>query len=279
MGSQPAPLILSWLGMVVLMGAAGSVAAAESMPEEAGLAEIIVTAQRRAESSQNVPVAIQAFDEAALKSMGVTSTEDLPEMVPGMTLQASGASRPIFLRGVGNNNNSNVGSAVLVFIDGVYYPYQQGNLPYNNVASVEIDKGPQGTLFGRNATGGVIQITTKDPSYLSAANVDLGWGHFDTQSASLYAATGLTDKLAADISVYYLNQKDGWGHNLATGQEVYQNKNVDARSKWLFKATDGTEVRLALDYLTSYGSVGTTVDPAVGHGFLFNEVTREKFTI
>jgi iron complex outermembrane recepter protein len=203
----------------------------------------------------------------------------LPAMVPGLTMQPTGASRPIFLRGVGNNNNSNVGSAVLVFIDGVYYPYQAGNLPYNNVASVEVDKGPQGTLFGRNATGGVIQITTRDPKFTPAADAEVGYANFQTVNGSLYATGGLGERLAGDLAVYYLSQKDGWGHNLFTGQDVFTNKNVAARSKWLLRATDDTQVRFAFDYLTSEGTDGTDVLGAVNYPVLFNEVTRETFTI
>ena len=257
----------------------GTALAAEDSDTGSALTEIVVTAQRRNEASQEVPIAIQAFKADDLKAMGVQSTDDLPEMIPGLTLQPTGASRPIFLRGVGNNNNSNVGSAVLVFVDGVYYPYQQGTLPYNNVASVEVDKGPQGTLFGRNATGGVIQITTKDPQFTPSADVELGYGNYRTSTGSVYATTGLTDKLAADLAVYYVNQQKGWGTNLANGEDVYTNKNVALRSKWLYKFSEDTQVRLAFDYLTSAGTVGTDVMPAVGRGYLFNEITGQKFTI
>jgi iron complex outermembrane recepter protein len=273
----------SSLANVILLSAvcmsAGSTFAADESDTGSALSEIVVTAQRRSEASQDVPIAIQAFKADDLKAMGVQSTDDLPAMIPGLTLQPTGASRPIFLRGVGNNNNSNVGSAVLVFVDGVYYPYQQGTLPYNNVASVEVDKGPQGTLFGRNATGGVIQITTKDPQFTPSADVDLGYGNYRTSSASVYATTGLTDKLATDMAVYYVNQQKGWGTNLANGEDVFTNKNVALRNKWLYKFSEDTQVRVAFDYLTSAGTVGTDVIPAVGRGYLFNEVTSQKFTI
>jgi len=92
-----------WLGLIGIVGLVDLALAADQAADTGseGLTEIVVTAQRRSESSQNVPVAIQAFDPAALKAMGVTSTDDLPEMVPGMILQPTGASKPIFLRGVG----------------------------------------------------------------------------------------------------------------------------------------------------------------------------------
>ena len=269
------------LALFVLSSWAGTLALAddETQGSQSALAEVTVTAQRRAESSQTVPIAVTAVNAEDLKAMQASSDEDLPMMVSGLTMQPTGSSRPIFLRGVGNNNNSNVGSAVLVFIDGVYYPYQAGNLPFNNAASVEIDKGPQGTLFGRNATGGVVQITTRDPRFDPTADVEVGYGNYETTTGSVYATGGITSQLAADLAVSYLDQKEGWGHDLATGQDVFRNKNVALRSKWLYNVSDDTHVRAAVDYLTSEGSVGTNVSPPVGRNFLFNEVTGETFTI
>jgi len=264
---------------VAILASRAAVAADDTAGASAGLAEVTVTAQRRVEGSQSVPISVAAFGVEDLQTLRATSTDDLPLMVPGMTMQPTAASAPIFLRGVGNNNASNVGSAVLIFIDGVYYPYQSGNLPFNNVASVEVDKGPQGTLFGRNATGGVIQITTRDPQFTPSGSIDVGYGNYDTTTVNAYATTGLTDKLAADVAVYYLNQKDGWGRNVATGGEVFTEKNVALRSKWLYRVNDDTSMRLTWDYLTSEGSVGTDVRPAVGRGFLFNEISGETFTI
>ena len=270
--------------LFVLSSAASTAALADddtqgAQPSQTALSEITVTAQRRAESSQQVPIAVTAINAEDLKAMQASSDEDLPMMVPGLTMQPTGSSRPIFLRGVGNNNNSNVGSAVLVFIDGVYYPYQAGNLPFNNAASVEIDKGPQGTLFGRNATGGVIQITTRDPRFEPTADAEIGYGNYQTTTGSLYATGPITKQLAADLAVSYDDQKEGWGHDLATGQDIFRSKNVALRSKWLYNVSDDTHVRAAVDYLTSEGSVGTNVSPPVDRDFLFNEITGQTFTI
>jgi iron complex outermembrane receptor protein len=244
--------------------------------EENSLQEITVTAQRRIESAQSVPIAVSAFAAADLKKMGASSSEDLPLMVPGLSIQPTGSSQPIFLRGVGNNNN---GSAVITFVDGVYFPFQTGNLLFNNVASIEVDKGPQGTLFGRNATGGVVQITTRDPQYAPTADIEVGYGNFNTTTGSVYGSTGITDKLAADIAGYYNNQKDGWGHNLATGADVYTSKDVALRTKWIYELSDRTRIRFIADYSTSDGSVGTTVAPAVGRSLLFNYLTETPYTI
>jgi iron complex outermembrane receptor protein len=269
-----------WLGAILLgFGIADqqSFAAAEEPSASGGLDEIVVTAQRRSESAQNVPISVTAFAPADLRKIGAVQSEDLPFMVAGLNIFPTGASEPIYLRGVGNNNN---GSAVLTFIDGVYYPFQAGSVVFNNISSLEVDKGPQGTLFGRNATGGVVQITTKDPSFSPTADVEVGYGNFDTQTGSLYASTGLTDKLAADIAAYYSNQIDGWGHNEATGAQVFTKKDLNLRSKWVYNLTDNTHIRMIFDYDTSEGSVGADVRPAAHVGSLFNYLTatREYFS-
>ena len=130
---------------------------ADSQPESsetAGLGEVVVTAQRHSESGQSVPISIATFDAAQLQSAGAKSTSDLPLLVPGVTMQRSGQSEMIFIRGLGNA----AGTAVPIFVDGVYQAYPAAGFVFNNLANVEVDKGPQGTLFGRNSTGGVVQM-------------------------------------------------------------------------------------------------------------------------
>jgi iron complex outermembrane recepter protein len=234
------------------------------------LDEIVVTAQRRAEKAQDVPIAVAAYTADELAAMGATLSDDLPFMVPGLQLQPVGAYQPITLRGVGNNGT---GSAVLTFIDGVYYPYQTGSQLFNNVVNVEVDKGPQGTLFGRNSTGGVVQITTKNPQSAPAADIEIGYGNYDTQTLSLYATGGPMPELAGDVAAYITNQKEGWGIDLSNGEDVFKNKDVNLRSKWLYTASDRTTLRLIVDYSTSEGSEGTIVKPAARHDTIFNYVT------
>ncbi|HKT77830.1 MAG TPA: TonB-dependent receptor plug domain-containing protein, partial [Sphingobium sp.] len=112
--------------------------------------EIVVTAQRRSESAQSVPISLQSFSADSLKTKGVSSTEDLTSVVGGLIIQPTAARPMLFLRGVGNNS-SNTTPSVLTFVDGVYYPFGQAT-DLENVERIEVLKGPQGTLFGRNAT-------------------------------------------------------------------------------------------------------------------------------
>src|ERR1044072_1285723 len=171
-------LAVSYASTVNAQLASGSPVAAKN--DDEGIADIIVTAQRRAESSQNVPIAVTAFSGDQMSQLGIRSADDLPAAVPGLTISPNGGRSPIFLRGVGNNNYS-TSPSVLTFIDGVYQPFgNTGGADFSNVQSIEVLKGPQGTLFGRNATGGVIQITTKNPMDWQGVDVEAGYGNYDT---------------------------------------------------------------------------------------------------
>src|SRR5690606_22042455 len=126
-----------------------------------------VTAQKRSESLQDVPIAISAFGTVELEKSGIQSYDDLGLVTPG--LQSSrqvGAAVP-YLRGIGAQSTSvGVESATAMYLDGVYVSGTvDGILTLNNIERIEVLKGPQGTLFGRNTTGGVIHVITKDPTF------------------------------------------------------------------------------------------------------------------
>lgn len=240
-----------------------------------GLQDIVVTAQRRSQSAQSVPIAVAAFSAETLSASRTLSSDDLPSLVAGLTIAPNGPRTPLYLRGVGNNNAA-ASPAVLTFIDGVYMPFNVGAQHFNDVASMEIAKGPQGTLFGRNATGGVIQIITKDPTSTPSADVELGYGNFDTVSAKAYVATGLTSNLRVGVAAFYQNQMDGWGENENTGAEFFRSKNYGGRVKFVYDASEVTTIKLAADYSYGYGHHGTNVNPRAGSNFTFNPVTGTK---
>jgi iron complex outermembrane receptor protein len=231
----------------------GSTVALSAQPDDAdngGLETVVVTSQKRSESSQRVPLTVKAFDENALKAQGIENVTDLANAVPGFAIQKiSGAAYP-FLRGIGLQSSGPWQEApVATFIDGVYYLNASiNNAQLNNLERVEVIKGPQGTLFGRNALGGVIQYITKDPSHVTSANVELGYGNYDTWSGNLYATTGITDNIAADIAIVAEQQLDGWGTNLVTGRDEHTAYKFSFRSKWVWTPTDKTKVTWSADY-------------------------------
>ncbi|MGK2909482.1 MAG: TonB-dependent receptor domain-containing protein [Sphingobium sp.] len=248
----------------------------EASPEQqGGLQEIIVTAQRRAESAQTVPIAVAAFTAEGLSASRTLSSDDLPGLVAGLTVAPNGPRTPLYLRGVGNNNSA-ASPAVLTFIDGVYMPFNIGAQAFNDVASMEIAKGPQGTLFGRNATGGVIQIITKDPTSTPSADMEIGYGNYDTVSAKAYVASGLTSNLRLGVAAFYENQMNGWGTNTYNGSEFFRTKKYGGRAKFVLDVSDTTTIKLAADYSYGFGNHGTNVNPRAGENFTFSPVTQTK---
>jgi iron complex outermembrane receptor protein len=227
------------------------------------LQEIIVTAQRREQKLQDVPVSVSAFGGEALQSAGVLTVKDLAVVDPSLNIpQVAGVYLP-FLRGIGNAAGGNLGneSSVPVYIDDMYYTrLTTAYLAINSIDRVEVLKGPQGTLFGRNASGGAIQMFTKDPGYSTEVNATLGYANYDRINGQLYMSTPLTDTLAWNIAVAGTDQRDGWGNSLATGAEIFTEKLATVRSKLIWEPGDATRIKVVGFYAYSKGDIGMVND-------------------
>jgi iron complex outermembrane receptor protein len=233
-------------------------ASASDAPNAAGsddssgdqLAEVVVAAQRRNERLQDVPISVTAVSAADLAASGVTGTQDLPALTPGLVFgQQAGTAQP-FLRGIGTvAAGPGIENPVALYVDNVYYgAAAAGVMSFNNIAQIEVDKGPQGTLFGRNATGGLIQITTKDPSHTFGGVVSATYDDYQTAGTDFYVTGGLNDYLAADFAGRFSHQQEGYGVNVVTGQPVSRTQDMQARNKWLLTASDGTKVTWIFDF-------------------------------
>ncbi|MCC6829390.1 MAG: TonB-dependent receptor [Novosphingobium sp.] len=228
----------------------------------AGLEDIVVTAQRRSQNLQDVPVAVAAVTGTQLQSAGVRDIVDLKLAVPTLNLTNSNGYLTTSLRGIGSNGvGPGVENPIATYIDGVYYASPAASLlSLNNVAQVEVLKGPQGTLFGRNATGGLIQVTTKTPSSTTGGQFNIGYSNFDTITANGYVTGGISGILAADLVVQYTHQGTGWGQNIASGKDVYKiDHDVAVRSKWLLTPSDDTTITLIGDYADTHNSMNPFV--------------------
>jgi iron complex outermembrane recepter protein len=213
--------------------------------------EIVVTAQRRSESMQEVPIAITAITASRLEAIGMQSTENLGEVTPGLSVPADTGYFQPHIRGVGTSSTgAGVENPVALYIDGVYIANPpSGILSLNNIDRIEVDKGPQGTLFGRNATGGLIQVITRDPQQTAHLDADVSYGNYQDVVGRLYATAGLTSDLAADVAVRYEHQGEGLGHNFYDGSEIgLLPHDLAFRSKFLFEPSSETQARLTLDY-------------------------------
>ena len=215
-----------------------------------GIGEIIVTAQRRSENLQNVPVAVSAVTSGTLASRGVRDIVDLKLAVPTLNLTNSNGYLTSSLRGIGSNGvGPGIENPIATYIDGVYYGSPAASLlSLNNVAQVEVLKGPQGTLFGRNATGGLIQVTTRTPTSKPTVDLSLTYQNYETLTANGYISGGTGD-VAADLAVQYTHMGKGYGNNRTAGTDTYRiHHDFAARSKWILTPGDSTTITLIGDY-------------------------------
>ncbi|HKQ83334.1 MAG TPA: TonB-dependent receptor [Steroidobacteraceae bacterium] len=240
------------------MGHAQSPAAGASAKVE----EIIVTAQRRSERLQDVPVAVTAVKADQLSALGVESALDLNVAAPSLNTTTSNGIFTASIRGVGSFNFApGVESPVALYVDGVYLAAPLASeLTLNNVESVEVLKGPQGTLFGRNATGGLIQIATSTPTAEPEGKFVAGYGNYDTFTGNAYVSGGITDSLAADLAVAGKTQGKGFGRDIVTGTKTGRVKHdVAVRSKVVWTPGSDTTVTLIGNYWDGKDSQGTVV--------------------
>jgi iron complex outermembrane receptor protein len=223
------------------------------------LVEVVVTAQRRAENAQIVPIAISVISgDAFAQSFGVDNVETLQEAVPGLNISMDTGNTKIFLRGVGTTA-VDTDNSVGIYLDGIYLAAQGSSfMNLADIDHVEVDKGPQGTLFGRNTTGGVVQIVTKAPSSAPSADLTVGYGNYNAFTLNFYGTRGIAPNLAAAFAYYYDNQLDSPGMNITTGMKNIFRQNAEVlRNKWLWTPTNATTVTLALDYTQDRQATGT----------------------
>lgn len=175
--------------------------------------EIVVTAQKRSEALSRVPMSIQAFEAGSLAKAGVTDTSALTALVPGLTFAKSGLNTPIYtLRGIGfNTQNLSATSPVGVYQNEVAwaYPYMS-NGPLFDVQRVEVLKGPQGTLYGRNTTGGLINYITARPAGSWEGSLTGTYGNYQTYGFEGFASGPLTSTLGIRLAFKTENADKGW---------------------------------------------------------------------
>ena len=211
---------------------AGTTAAADS---GASSGDIIVTAQRRSERLQDVPITIQNLSSQQLQDANVQDLSGIAKLTPALRFDTQGPFVQPTIRGIGSAIvTSGAGSNVGIYIDGFYSPNPiASDFQLLNVTSIDVLKGPQGTLFGRNTTGGAIQVTTAKPSQHPSAVFDASYGSFNALTLKAYATGGLTDNVAMDIGAQY-DSGDGFLHNIVTGSSkdaAYQNWTIRAGLK------------------------------------------------
>ena len=205
----------------------GAAVAQESKYDAYGLNEITVTAQRRSESVQSGPIAISAFNYAELATRGVSSALEVTQYVPnlvGINNTGLGSANAYYMRGLGNTESiPKFDPPIGNYVDDIYLSRQNANnLSLFDVERVEVLRGPQGTLFGRNTTGGAVAVFLKDPEPDLGGYVQAGYGSYNLSQLNSSLNIPLSDSFAVKVSGY-VQDSDGYAKNTVTGERQNQN--------------------------------------------------------
>jgi iron complex outermembrane receptor protein len=226
----------------------------EQAPESAArtLDTVTVTARRRSESIQDVPVAVSAFSEEALKDLQASNIDGLQGAVPNMNIvQGRGSSNSVnvFIRGIGQPDAlQTFDPGVGMYVDDVYYSRINGALfSLFDVQQVEVLRGPQGTLYGKNSTGGAIKITTKNPFDDEGGSVEGTVGDYGRAEGRFYLSSRFSDTVAGSIAGGWISN-DGYVRDPTTGQHYNDEDTRAVRGKIAFRPSDTFNATLSLDY-------------------------------
>ena len=210
------------------------IAAAPAMAQEAPQAssdavtgnDIVVTAQRREQSLQDTPIAVSAFSPEMLEDRAITSVVNIAQNTPGLYLSqgtASPSTLQVAMRGALEQNGGTITSEspVAIYIDDVYQSrLSAADYDLADIERVEVLRGPQGTLYGRNSMTGAIKLITRQPNGEHWANFDISYARFEEVKAKVSVGAPITGNLALAASGFYDNRNEGWQHNIYTGEDV-----------------------------------------------------------
>lgn len=284
------PRIRSHITMSALLATAGlsalatpaayaqdaSPAAAEQTQEERAAADgdIVVVAQGRAQQLSEVPLAISAVSSETLKNSGANDIRQLNQVAPSLLVSSTGseANGSARLRGIGTvGDNPGLESSVAVFIDGVYRSRSGIGLnELGEIERVEVLRGPQGTLFGRNASAGLIHILSKKPSFTFGGNAEITYGNYDYWRLAGSVTGPITDKIAARIDGVWA-KRDGFYQDETNDTDVNTRNRYFVRGQLLFEPTDDISFRLIGDYTNRKEKccaavyVDSSVNPYIGN--------------
>jgi iron complex outermembrane receptor protein len=247
----------------MLLGGQNSVALAQSensasvARESAADSEIIVTAQRRAQRLEEVPAAISYISADTLQNSAIVSTTDLPRVVPGLSISKIGAYTLPTLRGVGSSlTGPGLENNVATYVDGIYYPSTQSNLfELVDIENIQVLKGPQGALYGRNATGGAIIITTREPSPETHLDIRVGYARFDDRKVEFSGSAGLGAGMALGLSAAY-HESDGFVRNIADNTLAAPTRSISVRPKIKLDSGGPFTALLTLEYNNIRNPIG-----------------------
>ena len=212
---------------------------------------VVVTARRIEEVAQDVPIPMSVVTGSAIADTGDYNVDHLKEQLPTVQFYSTNPrNSAINIRGLGapfGLTNDGLEPGVGLYIDGVFYSRPaSATLDFLDVDQVEVLRGPQGTLFGKNTTAGAINVTTRKPSFTRAADVELNYGNIGFVQAKASVTGPLTNKIAGRLS-FSGTTRDGTVYNVKTQQDVNNQNNLGLRGQLLFAASDALAITLAVD--------------------------------
>ena len=270
----PAAIVLAILAMVQSPAMAQAAAPQENAQESKAkmLDQVTVTAQKREQRMQDVPIALTALPEQLLTDTGVRDIKDMQQLVPGLTVTSTQneAITTVRIRGIGTvGDNVGLESSVGVVIDGVYRPRNSvGFGDLGELDRIEVLKGPQGTVFGKNTSAGVVNVITKRPSYQQSAHAEATFGNH----GALGVSAGYNDALGKNtaFSVYGAKRKrDGW-MKVVTGvgpraeSKDYDQNYQTLRGKLRWQPADTVDIVFSVDYTSRKENCCTAVQLVSG---------------
>ncbi|AFU98527.1 TonB-dependent receptor [Simiduia agarivorans] len=275
------PLAMAVAGVLALAAVPHALAQEESI----GLEEVIVTAERREASLQSTAIAVTAMSQETLVENDILNVTGLNGFVPNLVVsgQEDQSDIKIYIRGVGTNNPTETGDqGVGVYVDGVFAARAQGALALMyDLENIQVLRGPQGTLFGRNNTGGAMLLTTRRPGKEFEGDVQMTYGSFNRQQVSGGVTLPVTDSLSFRVAAYS-DQDDGWVKPIDTdprglagefsGPTTLRTANTvglklnntdvrSARLTGLWEITDGLDWSLSYETFTDQGNTGILLNP------------------
>jgi len=245
-------------------------AGANAKASDGELANVTVTARRREERSQDVPLAIAVLDSASLENTGTFTIGRLNQLQPSIQFYSSNQrNSAVNIRGLGapfGLTNDGIEQGVGLYVDQVYYARAaSATFDFLDVEQVEVLRGPQGTLYGKNTTAGAINITSKKPSFTPEGNLEISAGDLDfRQVKGSISGPLIGEKLAARIGASYTERR-GTVFNVATGRYINEQDNIGVKGQFLLRATDSLNLTLSGDYSSQnpygYGTVYVRTGP------------------
>ena len=228
---------------------------ANSMQSQEGelvFEEVIVTAEKRDESLQSVSQAVTAITDSEIDAKNITSFVDLSSIVPGVTVAKNeGYKTIISIRGVGNETNQNAIAApsVAYHMDGIFIasPFSL-QTDFIDVQRIEVLRGPQGTLFGQNSTGGAINVISNKPTTDERfSKADITYGDYGMKQLRSSSNFPISDNVSTKLSLSAMT-REGFTENLATGQDLDDAHNLSFRTDWMIDVNDATSLRIFGQY-------------------------------